>query len=369
MERIIANKRRLSHCFVLGLIIAVLAMTFSMQVIAKEKKQVNQPDTEKKLNEQENKEDSKMRTMKHLHNITGTRRKKGVFASIRRFIFGADALVEFNKPFGIGIDKSSGKIYVTDTVKNEILMFKSDGSYVKKFGTRRLENPTGIDVVKGKIYVSNSTKHRITVFNKKGKYIKDFGFVEDPENEKRLKRPTGLTIDEKRKRVYVVDTKGHSIKVYDLEGKFLKAFGERGGGKAEFNYPIAIHVDKEGKLYVGDTLNYRVQILNKKGKFIRQFGGPGQTLGSLPRPKGITTDQQGRIYVTDGYLQVIQVFSPKGEMLFFFGRPGQYNNQFQLPAEIEIDNRERIHIIDTMNRRVQVLKFKKNKSKSNKDKE
>ncbi|KXS41567.1 MAG: NHL repeat protein, partial [Candidatus Frackibacter sp. T328-2] len=205
------------------------------------------------------------------------------------------------------------------------------------------------------------------------KFINEFGYITDKKDIKRLKRPTGLAIDEKRKRVYVADTRGHNIQVYNLKGKLLKVIGkQRGNIHGTFNYPIAVAVDQKGKIYVGDTLNYRVQILNSKGEFVRQIdGGPGQTLGSLPRAKGIAIDNKGRTYITDGYLQVVQIFNQKGKLTSFFGRPGVSDKQFRLPAEIEIDDQGRIYIVDTMNRRVQVLKLQppKKEDKSNKNKD
>ncbi|SJZ49694.1 6-bladed beta-propeller [Selenihalanaerobacter shriftii] len=342
MKTNITNRSLLNYILIFGLMITIMTVGLSIQVLAQDKE-----DTKDNMYVQDR--------IKALAITYGSTREESGF---KRFLFGAKPLVELNKPFGVAVDESTGKIYVTDAVKSEVLVFKPDGSYLKKIGVGELENPTGIDIVKDKIYVSNSTQNKITVFNIKGDYIKDFGFIADKDDKKRLKRPTGLVIDEKRKRLYVADTRDHNIQIYSLKGKLLKVIGKRGAGHGNFNYPIALAVDQEGHIYVGDTLNYRIQVLNPDGEFIRQIdGGPDQTLGSLPRPKGIAIDNKGRTYVTDGYLQVVQVFDKEGKLLFFFGRPGVNDKQFRLPAEIEIDDKGRIYIIDTMNRRLQVLKL------------
>jgi len=375
MNRIIANRRCLNYILIFGLLIAVLFVGLNNQVLAEDNVNANsEVDKQVAENKQEDKKDEVyiQDRIKALAITYGSTREKGILASIKRFFVGSKPLVEFNKPFGVAVDESTGKIYVTDAVKNEIMVFKADGTYLEKIGVERLKNPTGIDIINDKIYVSNSTKHKITVFDTKGKYIKDFGHIEDEEDFRRLKRPTGLAIDEKRKLVYVADTKGHNLQVYNLEGELLEVMGMRGSGSGYLNYPIAVAVDQKGQIYVGDTLNYRIQVLNPDGKVVRQIdGGPDQKLGSLPRAKGIAIDNQGRTYVTDGYLQVVQIFDQEGKLLSFFGRPGMNDKQFRLPAEIEIDNEGKIYIVDTMNRRLQVLKLKppkKEKDKSKQDK-
>lgn len=258
------------------------------------------------------------------------------------------------KPWGVSAD-SSGRIYVTDTGRGDVLVFDPPGKKVYSIGTRgqfTTALPLGIAVTDGgRVYVSDGVKNLILIFTPEGDYIGAFG------REEEFLHPGDLAVDEERGILYVVDVKGHKICLYDMEGRFLKSLGKRGSAPGEFNFPVGVAVDREGNLYVTDTGNFRVQIFDKNGNFINSFGKPGDAFGDFHRPKGIGVDSEGHIYVADAAFGNFQVFDRSGKLLTFVGEPGGEAGKFRLPADLYVDKKDRIYVVDQLNARVQVFQY------------
>ncbi len=267
-------------------------------------------------------------------------------------LFGEPRLkIELLKPYGVWARKN--KIYVVDTAFNTVFLFDTERKKLKLIGRfGGAINITGDS--KGRIWVSDARMGMVFAINDEGKVLMGVG-------RKKLKRPTGLAVDEKRNRLYVVDTADHNIKVFDLEsGKLLFTIGHRGSGDGEFNFPTNIAVDRRtGNIVVVDTFNFRVQIFDPEGNFIRKFGQPGNRLGDFYRPKGVGIDSEGHIYVADAAFDNFQIFDQEGRLLLFVGGPGSAPGQFHLPAGLYIDEEDKIYVVDQLNRRVQVFQYLK----------
>ncbi|MDH5181053.1 MAG: 6-bladed beta-propeller, partial [Gammaproteobacteria bacterium] len=172
----------------------------------------------------------------------------------------------------------------------------------------------------------------------------------------RLAQPTGIARDQATGRMYVTDTAGHSFSIFDQHGKRLKQIGKRGNGKAEFNFPTLMWLDKE-RLYVTDSLNFRIQMFDHDGVFKGFFGQIGTTTGTLSRPKGVATDNFGHIYTVDSLFHALQIFNDQGQLLLNIGRQGGLPGEFWLPTGLYISENNTIYIADSHNRRVQVFQY------------
>jgi DNA-binding beta-propeller fold protein YncE len=261
------------------------------------------------------------------------------------------------KPYGVTASKDGNQIYVTDTKLHTILVFDLKERLVKPMpldARGGLRNPLEIRVdSKGRFYVTDSERNELLVYSAEGKTLMALGKKEE------IGRPTGLALDEARNRIYVADTTRHRIVVYDFEGKFIGAFGERGSDPGQFNYPVNLSVDKDGNLLVVDSANFRVQLLSPEGRFISAFGRLGDAMGTFSRPKGIALDSDGNVYVADAAFNNFQIFNREGKILLFVGQLGRDPGMFWLPAGMYMDEADRLYVADSVNGRVQVFQYLK----------
>lgn len=275
--------------------------------------------------------------------------KKGFFTKVYEFIFGEDNPILSN-PFGIHADKN--RVYVTDISMNKLFIFdKKENEVITISGAGDEYFAYPIDVLadsKGNIYVSDSVRAKIYVFKENGKYNYTI-------SSKLFQRPVGLSLSPDEKRLYIVDSMASQIHVTTPNGEYIKTIGKRGIENGEFNKPTFMCVDKYGKLFISDTMNHRIQILDREGGFIHKFGRIGRNISDFANPRGIGLDDEGNIYVGDALFNRIQIFNQSGELLMLFGGYGNERGKFSLPEDISIvDNM--IHIADTSNERYQVFK-------------
>lgn len=277
--------------------------------------------------------------------------KKSFFSKAINFLFGEDEL-PLSAPFGIHSDKE--RVYVTDIVHKSLLIFdKKENEMLTIEGSKKEKFLYPIDVVtdsNGNIYISDSVRVKIYVFKKNG----NFSHTIAP---KILQRPVGLAISPDGQKLYIVDSLSSQIHVTTLNGEFIGSIGKNGLGEGEFNRPTFMDVGGDGKLYVTDSMNHRVQILDKDGKFIRKFGQLGDEIGCFTSPRGISIDSDNNIYVSDTMFNNMQIFNQNGELLMVLGNYGNKKGQFSLPEDISITSDNTIYVADTNNKRVQAFRL------------
>lgn len=283
--------------------------------------------------------------------------------------FGRDALkdallgedrggISLIKPYGVTTTPDGETIYVTDTRLPGVMVFdlKNKSASVMRTDARgSLRGPVDIrrDNSTGRIFVSDSDRGEVMIYAPNGDTLMAIGKKEE------LGSATGLALDEKANRLYVADTKKHRIVVYDLEGKFLNFIGERGSDPGQLNFPVNLALDRAGNLLVTDSGNFRVQVFDRDGKFLRTFGQIGDSYGSFTRPKGVAVDSEGNVYVVDAAFNNFQIFNQEGRVLLFIGSAGSDPGMFWLPAGIHVDSNDRIYVVDSINARVQVFQYLK----------
>ncbi len=264
------------------------------------------------------------------------------------------------KPYGVAVYK--GRVYVTDTAQDAVLLFDIPGGHFRQFGQDdpgKLGKPIGITVSKqGEVFVADVTARRVLVYDLDGHYLRTLG------SDKLLRRPVGVAISPDGTRLYVVDVGGisnndHRVQVFDLKtGKLLQTIGTRGEGDGQFNLPLQAATAPDGTLYVVDGGNFRVEAFDPNGKFLFTFGKVGRFPGDFARPKGIATDKDGNIYVVDTAFGNVQIFNKEGKVLMFIGdrdragKPGK----FFLPAGVAVGEDGRVYMVDQYFRKVEVFK-------------
>lgn len=225
---------------------------------------------------------------------------------------------EFDRPIGLAIDESSGKIYIVDSMNHRIQVFDTLGNYISTFGSKgmglnEMEVPVGIAVnTAGEIYVSDVYYNRIQVFDSTGHCIRAIG----------------------KKNMW-----GDPIVGSDL---------------GEFMSPVGIDVDSDGNLYVADQGNARIQVLDSMGNAIKSFGSYGTGVGQFINPYGVAVDSQKNIYVADYSNSRVQKFDSNGVFLFSIGAVNALGNPvwsntdggFTGPIDLKVDDNDNIYVVD-----------------------
>ena len=189
-----------------------------------------------------------------------------IFDSSGRFLrtIGGDSPhTRLNRPTGLAIDRKARRIYVTDTLSHQVMVFRmDDGSLVRTIGKRgrglgEFNFPTALTLSAGKIYVVDAMNFRIQIFALDGRYVSAFG---QPGNSSgTLYRPKGIAADTDG-HIYVVDALFETVQVFDPDGQFLYYFGSTGTGPGQFQLPAGISINSRNIIYVADSQNRRVQV-------------------------------------------------------------------------------------------------------------
>ena len=180
--------------------------------------------------------------------------------------------VELNTPLqqptGLAIEKSTGALYLLDTLQHQLLIFNASGQLKKRIGKRGVQVgefnfPTHIQINNDTVLVTDSLNFRIQLFDLNGNYLSSFG--EAGQSSGYLSRPKGIAMD-KRGYIYVVDGLLNNIQLFDHKGQFLMTMGEQGQKPGQFWLPGGIYISTQQKIYVADSYNRRVQVFSYIGK-------------------------------------------------------------------------------------------------------
>lgn len=283
-------------------------------------------------------------------------------SGLKRLVTGELRSGEFlGKPYGVAVFQ--GRVYVTDTLKKNVVAFDIPGQRYFKIGEDEsggLVVPIGLDVDgKGNLYVVDNKTKQIQVYDGNGKHLRTLG------GGNMFSRPSGIAVDEAGARIYIVDTGGvtaddyHRVRVLDgVTGKHLLDIGKRGSEPGNFNLPRDVSIGKDGLLYVVDGGNFRVQVFKPDGTFVRVFGEVGRRVGMFSRPKEVANDADGNVYVVDSAFGNFQIFSPEGDMLLAVGSRSERDGmaKYMLPSGIAVDGDGRVYMVDQYFRKVDVYR-------------
>ena len=249
------------------------------------------------------------------------------------FLIGKDtgATEAIKKPYGVAMH--AGRIYVADTRGGGYAVFdlqRRHFKFVQGSGGGKLPKPINISIdTNGDKYVTDTGRNQIVVFDKDDRYVRAYGTSGE------LKPVDAAGVGE---RLYVTDLKKQQVQVLEkATGKLLFKIGEAGSKEGEFVFPTNLAIGPDRNLYVTDTGNFRIQKFTLDGKFVRSFGTIGSGFGQFARPKGVALDREGRLYVVDAAFQNIQVLSPEGKLLMFFGSAGDDPESMNLPTQVVVD--------------------------------
>lgn len=264
----------------------------------------------------------------------------------------------------VGVD-SEDNVFVLTRGLDPVLVFDSQGRFLRSWGRKHLTRPHGLSVgPDGSIYCTDGD-HTVKKFTPHGDLVMvlgrsghhsntgcvDKGFPDFPDS-KTIKRgaepfyfPTDTAID-KEGNVYVSDGYGNArIHKFSEEGELLLSWGDLGSEKGQFTLPHGICVDKDDIVYVADRENCRIQLFDTEGDYLDQW--------SSNRPTDLFI-KDGALYVTELgfptlYLRLsparLSIFDLRGELLARWGdADGCAPGHFFAPHGICVDSQDNIYV-------------------------
>jgi len=266
---------------------------------------------------------------------------------------------QFRNPRGIGVDPTTGHVYVADFSSSRIQKFMPDSSFVTLWGAEGAGQPLSVfpvmDVtVDGSgnvIAVNGGGNDQIRIYDSEGTYLRMFGTTGTQDGA--FNGIWGVDVDGSGN-VFASDGGQDRIQKFDNNGFFVAKWGTTGTGQGQFNLPTKIGVDRtSGDVYVVDAQNDRIQKFDNNGNFIRMWGSTGTGEGQFNGPSDVTVDAIGNVYVADGSNSRVQVFDGNGTFLTQWGSWGTENGQFGIPSGVAVDGDGNIYVVDSLQNHVQ----------------
>ena len=270
--------------------------------------------------------------IQHLTTIASDRDISAPTGGFEQFIVGdATNTQRLRQPYGTAL--FDGKLYVADSRAPGLAVFdlvQRRFTLVGGSGNGRMKRPINITIDHdGTKYVTDTGRDQVLVFDRGDRFVYAYG------TEGQFKPVDTAILGD---RLYVVDIKNHQVQVLNKRsGSLLFKFGKAGSKPGELFHPTNITIGPDGDLYIVDTSNFRIQRFTAEGKYVRLYGESGTQPGKFARPKGIAIDRSGRLYVGDSAFQNVQIFDNGGKLLLYFGQPGDGIDGLNLPAGVTID--------------------------------
>lgn len=206
-------------------------------------------------------------------------------------------------PYGVAID-GKGRIYVSEVRSGLLKILSPSGTLVEEIDlSRRLGKaiaPGRITLDKnGLISIADLNNNEILLFNSQGDFVRSLGAFD-------YLQKAGAVGDG---RIIGLSAQGKAVQVFSREGALLNAFGEHGDSvERNMSFPTAFTVDSKGRLWIADAFQHRLKVFSLDGKFLFNFGRMEEAAGGFFFPVDLCFDGTGKLFVLEKGANRIQVF-------------------------------------------------------------
>ena len=200
--------------------------------------------------------------------------------------FGA---ADLKRPGGLAVDDSLHRLYVVDGGGKRIAVFDLDSlkllrymGQVKSGGdiTAGLDYPNSIAIdPDGLIYVTDAIMARVVVYDTEGNFVRAFGKRGDGAGM--FGRPKGIAIDADG-HVYVADALLNSMQIFSPEGRPLLNVGGNGMGPGQFMLMAGVAIDRKNRVIAVDQTPARIEIFHYITDEEAASGKTGENVSEKP---------------------------------------------------------------------------------------
>ena len=262
--------------------------------------------------------------------------------------------IKFLECPGVAVD-SQDNVYVLTRGEHPIMVFDSEGNYIRTIGQGAFSNRThGLYIAyDDSILAADDGIHTIQKFNKEGDKLLEIGERNHPApiwSGQPFNRPTSAAIMPSNGDVYISDGYGNSrVHCYSGTGEYKFSWGESGIDAGQFMRPHNIAVDSDDKVYVVDREAHRIQIFDARGNFITMWN-------NIHRPDSMVL-WQDHIYVGElngvgpvggapGLGHRVPVYDLNGNRVCMFGaqEEGEGPGEFIAPHGIAVDSKGDLYV-------------------------
>jgi DNA-binding beta-propeller fold protein YncE len=180
--------------------------------------------------------------------------------------FGA---ADLRRPGGMAVDDALHRLYVVDGGGKRIAIFDLDSlkllryiGQIKSGGdiNEGMDYPNSIAIdPDGLIYVTDAVIARVVVYDTEGNFVRSWGKRGDAAGL--FGRPRGIAIDADG-HVYVADALLNRMQIFSPEGTPLLAVGGNGVGPGQFMLMAGVAIDRKNRIIAVDQTPARIEIFH-----------------------------------------------------------------------------------------------------------
>ena len=213
-------------------------------------------------------------------------------------------------PVGVAAD-AQNNIYVSDSDRGMILVYDRLGRFRHYLGKVKgeafFERPEGVavDGSGGRIYVADTARNAVAVLDLRGPVVGSFGNGARGSGQGEFNKPSSVVLAGGQ--LFVLDSFASRVQILDLQGNLLRRVNTPNDNNSPSDH-AGLAVDSKGDLYISDEIKGMVRVYSQVGKLVATFGRRGVKTGEFGRPLGVWADARDRVYVADSKNRRIQVF-------------------------------------------------------------
>lgn len=204
---------------------------------------------------------------------------------------------QFDHPHGLAIDRVRGDVvYVGDQENGRIQAFGPDGNFLRSWTDPQFQHihDVGIDPTTGDVYIGDYESDVLQRFTSTGMLVAELGGTGTGPGQ--FDGIWGISTDSAGN-VYVADTFNRRIQKLDSNGAFLAEWRSYGG--TAFSKPTGIFVDTRDVVYICDSVAETIVRFDVDGGFLERWD-MREILGKPSEPEDIVIDATGdHVYVVE----------------------------------------------------------------------